>query len=223
MRSLFIRVAGCTALSLVVAEAAAAGCDAPSPKILLERFVPADCESCWASAKDQEQPSDVLVLDWITPAGDAAPMASAALPSALTRLGSTPAKETALRSATLVKSGASPLRVVDGPAWNGYVALQLSVERRAALPPGAVAYAALVERVPAGSEGSAIARQLVREVVGPLSLHELASKERVQHMHAVRLPPTDRPERLASVAWVETADGRVIAASQSAAGDCPGR
>ena len=223
MRSIFIPVACGTALSLAVAGAAAAGCDAPSPKTLLERFVPADCESCWASAKDQEQPGDVLVLDWITPAGDAAPMASAALPVALTRLGSTPAKETALRRATLLKPDASPLRVVDGPAWNGYVALQLSVDRDAALPPGAVAYVALVERVPAGSEGSAIARQLVRELVGPLSLHELASKERVQHLHAVRLPPTDRPERLASVGWVETAQGTVIAAAPSPPAGCAGR
>jgi len=202
---------------------AAPACPAPPPKALLERFVPADCESCWQSEKAQEPPADVLPLDWITPAGNAAPMASAALPLAADRLGKKPANETTLRRVELGDRGAPRLRVADGPAWNGYVAMQLTVHRGAPLPDGAVAYVALVERVPAGSEGSAVARQLVREVVGPLPLHELASQASVQHWHAVRLPATDRPERLASVGWVETAQGRVIAATQSPASDCAGR
>jgi hypothetical protein len=37
-------------------------------------------------------------------------------------------------------------------------------------------------------------------------------------MSAVRLPDTERPDRLGSVAWIETAKGEVIAATQSCTG-----
>jgi hypothetical protein len=47
------------------------------------------------------------------------------------------------------------------------------VDRRAALLAEALAYVALVERVPAGSEGSDVTRQLVRFVAGPLSLSDM--------------------------------------------------
>ena len=95
------------------------------------------------------------------------------------------------------------------------------MSRPGPLPAGAVAYAALVEHVPAGSEGSAIARQLVRAAVGPLSLATLTQKPRVEHLDAVRVPETDRPERLGSVAWIESPDGRLIAAAHASPWGCP--
>ncbi len=99
------------------------------------------------------------------------------------------------------------MRIADGPAWNGYIGLQLTVNRNAKLPEGSVAYMALIERVAADSEGSAIARQLVRNVVGPLSLEELATVTPVRHFRAMRLPDGARDEKLASVAWVVSAEG----------------
>ena len=130
------------------------------------------------------------------------------------------ATATLQRQASLSRIDAPRLRIADGPAWNGYVGVQLTVDRRVALPGGALAYVALVERVPAGSEGSGVTRQLVRSVAGPLSLDELSTGRTVRHFRAMRLPDGARPERLGSVGWVETAQGIVMAATQSVAADC---
>jgi hypothetical protein len=194
--------------------------------MVLERFIPADCEACWqgTAAADAVSPR-TMVLDWIVPAADDAPMAAAALPEARERAAGAPRHPdsdppTRRRAHALLARGPS-LRVIHGPAWNGYIAVRLTVSRPGRLPPGAAAYVALVERVPAGSEGSAITRQLVRAAVGPLSPAELAREAPVEHLRAVRVPETHWPERLGSVAWVETADGRVIAAARALPPGCP--
>ena len=76
--------------------------------------------------------------------------------------------------------------------------MQLAVDRRAAVPAGALACVALVERVPAGSEGPGVTRPLVRSVAGPLSREELSTERTVRHFRAMRLPEGARPERLGS-------------------------
>jgi hypothetical protein len=218
LRSPLVRpvlAAASAALAFPAAAAPPPG-GAAAPDVLLERFVPADCEACWQRATPRDRRARQLVLDWIVPAGDGAALASAALPEAASRVG-TASRETQWRSATLRRAGAPRVRIADGPGWNGYVGLRLVVTRRGAVPAGAVAYAALVERVPAGSEGTPVDRQLVRALIGPLGLGELASQPVMEHMSAVRLPDIERPDRLASVAWIETAQGQVIAAAQS----CP--
>ena len=194
---------------------AAPACRQPAPRAVLERFVPADCESCWQAASPKPA-ARAWAIDWIVPAGDGAPMAVAALPEAVER------RATRLQAQPLPRVPPLRLHVADGPAWNGYVGLQLAVTRRGAYPAGASAYVALVERVPAGSDGTAIDRQLVRIVIGPLPLGELATLRTVRHLRTVRLPEGAQPERLASVGWVESADGRVLAAVQSPAAGCVG-
>ncbi|HEV7913999.1 MAG TPA: hypothetical protein VGP22_09540, partial [Albitalea sp.] len=87
----------------------------------------------------------------------------------------------------------------------------------------AVAYVALVERVPAGSDGTPIDRQLVRAVAGPLGLSELATEARIEHLRSMRVPDTARPDRLSSVAWIEGGNGRVIAAVQALPARCGSR
>ena len=177
----------------------------------------ADCESCWAAAAPVATPkldARSMVLDWIVPAGDAAPMAVGAVPESAARAGALTVNTTKTQSTTL-KRGAPRLRIADGPAWNGYIGLQLTVHRNAPLPDGAVAYMALVERVAAGSEGSGVARQLVRNVAGPLSLEELSTTSPVRHFRAMRLPDAAQTEKLSSVAWVESTEGKVIAATES--------
>ena len=156
-----------------------------------------------------------MVLDWIAPSSESAPLAAGAVAEATARAGALTASTTK-QQATVLQASAPRLRIADGPAWNGYIGLQLTVHRGAPLPAGATAYMALVERVAAGSEGSALARQLVRNVVGPLSLEELASASPVHHFRAMRLPEGAQADKLASVAWVENAEGKVIAATQSA-------
>jgi hypothetical protein len=186
---------------------------------LVERFMSAGCETCWAAQGVKREAKRTVVLDWIVPAGDASPLAAGAVSEATDRAGALTSSATVRRS-TPLQTAAPRLRIADGPAWNDYVGLQLTVNRRGKLPEGAVAYIALVERVAAGSEGSAIARQLVRNVVGPLSLEELATVTPVRHFRAMRLPDGAQAEKLASVAWVQSADGTVLAATQSADNKC---
>jgi hypothetical protein len=218
-----IRVARHFALALpfaaVSSAMAAPLCKVPAPLRMVERFMSADCESCWAAQALKSEAKRAVMLDWIVPAGDAAPLAAGAVNEATARVGAMSSGITTMRSTSL-KTAAPRLRIADGPAWNGYVGLQLTVNRQGKLPDGAVAYIALVERVAAGSEGSAIARQLVRNVVGPLSLEELATTTPVRHFRAMRLPEAARVEKLSSVAWVQSADGVVLAATQSADNKC---
>ena len=216
------RALACSAVGGVVMgnAAGAPGCMAAPAKAVLERFTSAACESCWQTAQAPGRPGGVLVLDWIVPAGDGAPLAAAALAEASARSGNAPSTETLLRRVAVNQAGAPRVRIADGPGWNGYVGLSLAVTRAKPLPAGAVAYMALVERVPAGSEGSPVARQLVRAVVGPLPLGELATQPKVQYFRATRLPEAARPERLGSVGWVESAQGAVLAAAQSPTGPC---
>ena len=207
-------------MAVVDVAHAAASCAPSAPARLLERFVPADCERCWQGDATTPDAKAALVIDWITPASNDAPLASAALSEALARAGKTPSGATFVKASALRRKGAPQLRIVDGPAWNGYIGLRLQVTRRAAVPPGAVAYVALVEQVPAGSEGSAIERHLVRAVAGPMGLAELATEPKIEHLRAVRVPPSSRADRLASVAWVETRRGEVIAAVASPPPEC---
>jgi len=202
------------------AHAASPACRPSPPTRLVERFVPADCERCWSGAAPLARPAGSLVLDWITPAGDDAAMASAALPEAAARAGRMPAGQTQVRETRLHPSTAPLLRIVDGPAWNGYIGLRLLVTRHVGMPPGALAYAALVEQVPAGSDGSPIERHLVRAIVGPMGLGELASLPKIEHLRAVAVPAGSRADRLASVAWIETPEGRAITAAVSPPAEC---
>ena len=177
----------------------------------------ANCEACWQAAGAKDGRASAMVLDWIAPAADGAALAAGSVPEAASRAPALTPTETLQRQTPLSRADAPRLRIADGPAWNGYVGVQLTLDRRNALPGGSVAYVALVERVPAGSEGSGVTRQLVRSVAGPLSLEELSTARTVRHFRAMRPPDGARPERLGSVGWVETAQGIVIAATQSTA------
>jgi hypothetical protein len=211
---------GASVLLAASAAGAAAACRIDAPTRLIERFVPADCERCWSGATPLKRHADALVIDWITPAGDDAAMASAALAEAAARAGPMPAGQSGLRENRLHPSESPRLRIVDGPAWNGYIGLRLLVTRHEGVPHDAVAYAALVEHVPAGTEGSPIERNLVRAVVGPLGLDELRGLSKIEHLRAVAVPAGSRADRLASVAWIEAADGRVMVAAHSPPPEC---
>lgn len=210
-------------------------CPPNTPTLLLERFVPADCERCWSTTPPSPGSTlsareRVFALDWIVPSaarGDAAPLAAAAIAEAsdrVARAGSLPADEALSVARPLPrKSTALRLEISDGPVVNGYVALRFVARTSgAALPGGIAGYMALVERVPAGEEGSPVDRQLVRAQVGPLPLDTLRAGAPVEHFRAIRLPETAKPERLAAVGWIERGDQqRVIAVSASSSVACP--
>ena len=201
-----------------------AACPGPGAA-LVEQFIAADCPGCWAG-----HPSAAAArgwqLDWITPAGNHAPLAAAALPEAADRLqraalpSSTASPAQVQRRASLPARPGLSLRVAAGPAWQGYFGLQLSLlpPPRPAWPAGTTAWLALVESLPAGSEGNAAPRALVRSVAGPLPLDAAKPGQRLTHLRALRWPESAKPERLQARAWLEAPDGRVLA---MAADRCP--
>jgi hypothetical protein len=201
------------------APAAAASAPAACPResaAVLERFIDAECATCWTDAAVPRPATNEWLLDWIVPTakGDDAALSAAAPVEALARaqraLGKAPAGGiTTPHRAAARGSRALQLRVRSGPAWSGYFAVQLEGSGR--VPAGASAWVALVEWVEAGTDGSAVSRRLVRAVAGPLESAELRSGQPWQHLQAMRWPETAKPERLRAQAWIEQRDGRIVA------------
>lgn len=217
--------------SLLCANVFAADCHAPRPTLLAERFISADCERCWGIAPPLPEGAATktppFVLDWIVPGarGEAAPLSVAALPEAAARVaraGRLRSDEALTQTTPLPAHGALEVEVQDGPAWNGYIGLRLVVRYGSGrpLPAGVAGWVALVERIPAGSEGTPVERQLVRTLVGPLVLAALPAEHAVEHLRAVRVPENAKPERLSVVGWVETPAGRVLAVGARRDPDC---
>ena len=194
-----------------------AACPAPQAAVQ-EVFTAADCALCW-SAASLPPGAPGWRLDWITPAATDAPLAAAALAEAAER-----AARARAAPAVAGRPTALRLQVAAGPAWNGYFGLQMTLQHaragslRAGLPAGSSAWLALVEWLPAGTEGSPMARALVRSVAGPLPLDSPAAgpslpqpqPQPITHLRALRWPDSARPERLQARAWIESATGQIL-------------
>jgi hypothetical protein len=232
---------GTHADGLALAPSSLPRCPGPGAQVV-ERFVSAGCTDCWAATDSAHAPTHEWLFDWIVPSaqGADAPMSAAALLAAAERAARAKLSEpTRITTTQIVRSRlalrpAMHLRVQSGPAWNGYFGLQMSLGGRA--PAGATAWMALVEPLPAGTDGSGVTRELLRSVAGPLPLpHEqtlgrsrdcsppwgaddvcrrprgaLRTKP-VTHLAALRAPESALPERLRARAWIEGADGRILA------------
>jgi hypothetical protein len=198
-------------LGAALLGSAALAATAACPELLIERFIPADCEACWRSASPAASGS--LALDWIVPVaqGDEAALAAAAMPEAARRASGL--KPGATLERTHVLQGLH-VEIEDGPAWSGYMGVVLRVQRDdQPLPAGAAGYLALVETVRPGEEGTPIERHVLRVLAGPLTID--AALPRVEHLLALRLPQGARGDRLGAFGWVEDGSGRVLAAAQA--------
>ena len=158
-------------------------------------------------------------LDWIWPTeNDNAPLSPAALPEAaerLARLGETlgPSPEGDVR-----RTGAppphrpQPLRVRASLPYNGYFGVQMKAG--GTWPAGSTAWIALVERIPAGTDATGPARQLLRSLVGPLALPQARRGGKapppVAPLFALRWPEAAQPARIVALAWAEAGDGRIL-------------
>lgn len=208
------------------AAVAADGGACPAPQAaVLERYVSADCADCTktppsASATVSAPPAataKVWLFDWVVPGTETAPLAASALTEARDRAlrGGGPAPtgpQTLLRRQPAAPPSRLRLQVQSGPAWSGYLGVQFSL--RGAAPAGASGWLALVELLPAGSEGGDTARQLVRAVAGPLSLKASAGRAPIVHLQAMRWPASAQIERLQARAWVEDAQGQMLAVTE---------
>lgn len=212
------------ALAAAHAQAQQAFCSSdgqPRPLALVERFINADCEACWSDAATERAGPREVALDWIVPGlkGDDAPLAAAASRDGMARLQAL-RKERPLQAATArnkLEAAARTLRVAHGLPLNGYIGA--SIELRPAGRAPWTAWLALVETLPAGTEGSPVERNLVRNLLQPawdgdrpLSKEE---QKRLFESRPMGIPEGARPNRLRVVGWVEDARGRIRAIAQS--------
>ena len=215
MKTPVLLAAALCALPLAGALAQSCNSDhAPRPAALFERFINADCQDCWSDARTPAPGPSALVLDWIvpTPSGDEAPLAAAASTDALARLQdlarTAPAGTDVYTDPLIATPGR--LRVAMGPAVNDYVGGVI----RFTPPPGARPplrfWLVLVEQLPAGTEGSPVARQLARN-----AFHGEWPGGALAELRPMRIPDNTRVERLGLVGWVQDATGRTVAAAQA--------
>jgi len=185
------------------------------PTALLERFINADCESCWASRQTPEPASGAVAVDWIAPGarGEDAPLSAAATADASERLRVT-GKEVPAESASAFSRlvDARRLRVAHGLPFNDYIGTSIELSQTGGGPWHG--WLLLVETVPAGTEGSPLERNLVRNAMR-LDWHAQPAPHRLLESRPMRIPEGAKADRLRVIGWVEDARGRLRAIAQS--------
>lgn len=193
----------------------------PRPLALLERFTSADCDTCWRDPATPQPAARELAIDWIVPGvrADDAPLAAAASREAADRLGALglPPPGSASQARQPLVAAARTLRVAHGLPFNGY--LGTSIELRPAGRAPWTAWLALVETIPAGTEGTPVERNLVRNLLQPTwsggRPPSSAQVRRLLESRPMSIPAGAQPARLRVVGWVTDARGRVRAIAQS--------
>ena len=225
----------CTPLAHAVSSCSSDG--QAQPLALYERFVSADCESCWAEAPTRVPGSTALVVDWIVPSvrGDEAALSAAATRDALERLqdlGRTPPQGSDTHITPVqpiaVQHGRATLRVARGLVFNDHVGTGIRWRPGTAPARAATGTAAaetyrftllLAEAVPAGAEGSPVARNLARNMLQGTWLFDPSLPKEKQtgwmENRPMRVPDGAQADRLRVLGWVADAQGRVVAAAQS--------
>lgn len=199
----------------------------PRPVRLVERFINADCASCWQDRVTPRTRRGELALDWVVPGKkeEDAPLAAVASREALDRLQvlklQIPTASVSSNRRLKDREG-GVLRVAHGVALSGYmgVSMRFKPSATASSSRGWSAWLALVEVLPEGTEDSPVARNLVRTVFQPPwnGLSSLSKKESTAFFESrvMNVSQGANPERLQVIGWVENARGELVAAAQSA-------
>ena len=198
---------------------------------VVERFTSADCENCWSDAAARPAPPRTLVLDWIVPSprGDEAPLSAAATRDANDRLAALhrAAPTTSHTIQTPVAKRPYRMRVAHGLPFNGYIgaSMELPQSEVRPVPLPVTGWLVLVETIAAGTEGTPVERNLVRNSLTRTwdGRNQLSKDEqkRLWESRPMGLGATAQPERLRVVGWVEDAQGRIITAAQSRCAESP--
>lgn len=203
------------------------------PVALLERFISADCASCWQDPATPRARAHQVALDWVLPGnqGDAAPLSAVASRDGLERLqalGKTPPTESSASSHPVRGLPGTRLRVAHGLAMSGYIGASIELKP---LPVSArqqvwSAWLALVESLPEGTEGTPVARNLVKNVlqVNWDGRKQLSKKEQARFLESrvMSVASGVHAERLRVIGWVEDAHGQVLVAAESRCAPVPG-
>lgn len=211
-------------LCLALSPAARALCtsDGVAPaQAVLERFTSADCAECWRDAATPGPAANTLALDWIVPGrqGDDAPLSVVASDEAVERLrwlGREPPGRSA--TVTTIRSGDPvPLRLAQGDAVNDYVGTAIELKEPGREP--WQAWLLLVEQLPAGTEGSPVPRNLVRNVFRPdWTAGTARAPGLLAETRAMQIHDGARPQRLRLVALLQDGRGRLRAIART---ECP--
>ena len=198
----------------------------PQPTQLLERFINADCDSCWRDPATPKTGAGQLALDWVVPGskGDDAAMSGIASRDALTRLESLkkqPPATTSAQSQPVPAMKGATLRVAHGLPLADYVGASIELKPAPASARGQnwTAWLALVETLPAGLEGSPVARNLVRNLFqAPWNVRKQLSKtehSRFFDQRSMGIAQGVDASRLRVIGWVENQQGQILAAAAS--------
>ncbi|CDS54432.1 hypothetical protein [Polaromonas sp. CG9_12] len=222
---LLVAAALAASLSPARAQSFCASDGQSRPVQLMERFINADCDTCWTDPATPVPAKNAVVLDWVAPGGkgDDAPLSAVATRDALVRL-ETLRQGVPARSQTLVHAAkgiqGAGLRVAHGLPVADY--LGASIELRPVSPTARqplTAWLALVETLPAGLEGSPVERNLVRNVLSRNwdGRNQLLKREqnRLFESRSMSIAPGANSDRLRVIGWVEDEKGRVLLAAQS--------
>ena len=188
------------------------------PRALLERFIDADCAGCWGAADSPAAARGTLALDWVLPGaqGDEAPLSAVARRDSQQRRAALPVPPDARGALHSANRRQGTLRVAQGPALGGYVGASLAFPAARGTAGPLTGWLALIERLPAGTEGSPVPRQLVRNLLSePIAPQPPAGPIAAQLWRPMNIPEGARAERLRVAGWVTDARGRVLAAAES--------
>jgi hypothetical protein len=221
-RCLVLLCLAASGLPAALAQSFCASDGQPRPVALLERFINADCEECWSRTATPKSGRGEIALDWILPGskGEDAPLSAAANRDGLQRLealGAPPPQAVDARAQRVQPKGKTSLRVAHGMPFNDYIAA--SIESKPATGGAQTAWLVLVETIAAGTEGTPVERNLVRNllVVEWDGRRQPAQPvpRRFFESRPMALPAGARAERLRVVGWVQDAQGRITSIAQS--------
>ena len=203
-----------------------------APTALIERFISADCDRCWRDPATAKPKPGELALDWIVPTakGDDASLSAAATRDAQYRLNAlnqaAPKTTFNLRRQAFAKP--LHLRIARGVALGGYVGASIALTpargdtKTTQLPIHPMtAHLLLVEEIPAGTDGTPDARNLVRNSLEVRwnepgeSEPQANARKRLYESRPMSIPQGANPDRLRVVGWVEDVKGLVIATAAS--------
>ena len=226
---LIVTLAACAVLTPTMAQSSCSSDGQRAPVEILERFINADCASCWADPKAQRPAMKGLAIDWIVPsaAGDDAPLSAAASQDSLQRLESLglapPASNLTdpapnFRTKRLPGARDVKLRVARGIALGGYMGASIELILPLKAPSGRppfqyplTAWLVMAQEIRAGEDGSPVERLLVRNAL----VLTWNSGQRSFESRPMSLPAGSNPGKMRVVGWVVDSRGQLVASASS--------